>query len=208
MAYPLKDSISLTPAIAADRANRRAAAVSTDEVLVGRIAAGDRLAMQVLYARHHVRLYRFVLRLVRSEAEAEDLVSDTFLDVWRQAGSFRAQSAASTWLLSIARFKALSVLRRRPHEELDGVAASAVAAPADDPEIAIQSKDTGEVLRACVTTLSREHREVIDLVYYHEKSIDEVAGIVGIPRNTVKTRLFYARRLLSPLLEVRGIDRG
>ena len=81
MAYPLKDGISLTPAIAADRANRRAAAVSTDEVLVGRIAAGDRLAMQVLYARHHVRLYRFVLRLVRSEAEAEDLVSDTFLDV-------------------------------------------------------------------------------------------------------------------------------
>ena len=99
------------------------------------------------------------------------------------------------------------MLRRRPHEELDGVAASAVAAPADDPEIAIQSKDTGEVLRGCVTTLSREHREVIDLVTI-TKNLDEVAGIVGIPRNTVKTRLFYARRLLSPLLGVRGIDRG
>jgi RNA polymerase sigma-70 factor (ECF subfamily) len=205
MAHPFKDSIPLAPGMAADRANRRAAAVSTDEVLVGRIAAGDRLAMQVLFARYHVRLYRFVLRLVRSEAVAEDLVSDTFLDVWREAGRFRAQSAASTWLLSIARFKALSVLRRRPHEGLDGVAA--VADPADNPEAAIQSKDTGEILRACLTTLSLEHREVVDLVYYHEKSVDEVAGIVGIPRNTVKTRLFYARKLLSPLLKVQGIDR-
>jgi RNA polymerase sigma-70 factor (ECF subfamily) len=208
MAYLFKDSVSPAPAMAADRAQLRAAAVSTDEALVGRIAAGDRLAMQVLFARHHVRLYRFVLRLVSNEAVAEDLVSDTFLDVWRQAGAFKARSAASTWLLGIARLKALSALRRRSANELDGAAAGAVADPADNPEVAIQRKDTGEILRACVTMLSREHREIIDLVYYHEKSIDEVVGIVGIPRNTVKTRLFYARKLLSPLLKVRGVDRG
>ena len=92
---------------------------TSDEVLIGRIAGGDRLAMQVLFARHHVRVYRFVLRLVRNEATAEDLISDVFLDVWRQAGKFEGRSAVSTWMLSIARFKALSALRRRPEEELD-----------------------------------------------------------------------------------------
>src|SRR5205085_4478826 len=91
----------------------------SDEVLIGRIANGDRLAMQVLFARHHVRVFRFVLRLVRNEATAEDLISEVFLDVWRQAGKFEGRSAVSTWLLSIARFKALSVLRHKPESELD-----------------------------------------------------------------------------------------
>jgi RNA polymerase sigma-70 factor (ECF subfamily) len=92
---------------------------TSDDVLIGRIANGDRLAMQVLFARHHVRVYRFVLRLVRNEAKAEDLISDVFLDIWRQAGKFEGRAAASTWMLSIARFKALSSLRKRTEEELD-----------------------------------------------------------------------------------------
>ncbi len=92
---------------------------TSDEVLIGRIANGDRLAMQVLFARHHVRVYRFVLRLVSNPATAEDLISEVFLDVWRQAGRFEARSAVSTWLLAIARFKALSALRKRPDAELD-----------------------------------------------------------------------------------------
>ena len=92
---------------------------TSDEVLIARIAKGDRLAMQVLFARHHVRVYRFVLRLVRNEATAEDLISEVFLDIWRQAGKFEGRSAVSTWMLGIARFKALSALRRKPEEELD-----------------------------------------------------------------------------------------
>ena len=90
--------------------------------------------MQVLFARHHVRVFRFVLRLVRNEATAEDLISEVFLDVWRQAGKFEGRSAVSTWLLSIARFKALSVLRRKPELELDDEAAEAIEDHADDPE--------------------------------------------------------------------------
>src|SRR5215203_6405497 len=92
---------------------------TSDEILIGRIASGDRLAMQVLFARHHVRVYRFVLRLVRDESRAEDLISEVFLDVWRQAGRFEGRSAVSTWLLAIARFKALSTLRRRTDVELN-----------------------------------------------------------------------------------------
>jgi RNA polymerase sigma-70 factor (ECF subfamily) len=181
---------------------------TSDEVLIGRIASGDRLAMQVLFARHHVRVFRFVLRVVRDESVAEDLISEVFLDVWRQAGRFEGRSAVSTWLLAIARFKALSALRRRPDEALDDEAAQAIEDPSDDPEVAVAKKDRGEVIRKCLEKLSVEHRQIIDLVYYHEKSVEEVAGIVGIPENTVKTRMFYARKKLAELLKAAGIERG
>lgn len=181
---------------------------TSDEVLIDRIADGDRLAMQVLFARHHVRIYRFVLRMVRNEATAEDLIGEVFLDVWRQAAKFEGRSAASTWMLSIARFKALSALRHRGEVELDEETASAIEDHADNPEVALAKKDKGAALRQCLTKLSAEHREIIDLVYYHEKSVEEVAAIVGIPEPTVKTRMFYARKRLSELLKEQGIDRG
>jgi RNA polymerase sigma-70 factor, ECF subfamily len=181
---------------------------TSDEVLIGRIAGGDRLAMQVLFARHHVRVYRFVLRLVRNEAAAEDLISEVFLDVWRQAAKFEGRSAVSTWMLSMARFKALSTLRRRTEEELDDETAGTIEDTQDDPETALAKKDKGAALRQCLERLSAEHREIVDLVYYHEKSVAEVSSIVGIPEATVKTRMFYARKKLSELLKEQGIDRG
>jgi len=164
--------------------------------------------MQVLFARHQVRVYRFVLRLVGNQAVAEDLISEVFLDVWRQADRFEGRSAVSTWLLAIARFKALSLMRRKPDEELDEETAGAIEDRSDDPEVAVQKKDKSVALRKCLAVLSPEHREVIDLVYYHEKTVQEVAEIVGIPEATVKTRMFYARKRLSELLKTAGIDRG
>jgi RNA polymerase sigma-70 factor, ECF subfamily len=190
--------------------NRSSAAMQTtsDEALIGRIAAGDKLAMQVLFARHHVRVYRFVLRLVRDQSVAEDLIGEVFLDVWRQAGRFEARSTVSTWLLAIARYKALSALRRRTEQELDGDKAATLEDPGDNPEVSVLKKNKGDVLRQCLTALTPEHREIIDLVYYLEKSVEEVARIVGIGENTVKTRMFYARKRLSELLKAAGIDRG
>ena len=181
---------------------------TSDEVLIGRIANGDRLAMQVLFARHHVRVFRFVLRLVREEATAEDLISEVFLDVWRQAGRFEGRSQVSTWLLAIARFNALSVLRRKPEQELDEEAAEAIEDTSDTPDVTLEKKQKTDVIRKCLGGLSAEHREIVDLVYYHEKSVEEVAEIVGIPEATVKTRMFYARKKLAELLEAQGIERG
>jgi RNA polymerase sigma-70 factor, ECF subfamily len=181
---------------------------TSDEVLIDRIAKGDRLAMQVLFARHHVRVYRFVLRLVGNQSVAEDLISEVFLDIWRQADRFEGRSAVSTWMLAIARFKALSALRKKPEEALDEETAAAIEDPEDNPEVAMQKKDKSQVLRKCLEALSPEHREIIDLVYYHEKSVEEVAEIVGIPENTVKTRMFYARKKLAELLKAAGVERG
>ena len=183
--------------VAALPAQAAAPETSSDEMLIKRIARGDQLAMRTLFGRHRVLLYRWLLRLVRDEALAEDLLSDVFLDVWRQAAAFEARSSVSTWLLAIARYKALSARRRRTDAELDEKVASTVADTADDPEVALQKKTRAELLRHSVARLSPEHGEVIDLVYFHGKSIKEVAEIVGIAEATVKTRMFYARKKLS-----------
>ena len=179
-----------------------------DVALVRSIAAGDKHAMQILFARHNVRVFRFVLRLVGDKSAAEDLVSEVFLDVWRQAGRFQDRSQVTTWLLAIARNKALSALRCRSTEELNEDAAAAIEDPQDNPEVTLQSRQKTEILLNCLSQLSPGHREVIDLVYYHEKSIDEVAEITGAPQNTVKTRMFYARKQIAELMASQGIDRA
>jgi RNA polymerase sigma-70 factor (ECF subfamily) len=174
---------------------------SSDEMLVARIAGGDRLAMQTLFARYRTPVYRWLVRLVGNETVAEDLLSDVFLDVWRQAGRFQARSAVSTWLLAIARFKALSARRSRKDAELDEAIEATVADSADNPEVVLQKKSRDQFVRTALTTLSPEHREIIDLVYYHDKSVDECAQILGVPSGTVKTRMFYARKKLAEMVQ-------
>jgi len=121
--------------------------------------------------------------------------------VWRQADRFQARSSVSTWLMAIARFKALSARRVRKDAELDETIEATVADSADDPEVMLEKKSRDALVRKAVTTLSPEHREVIDLVYYHEKSVDECAQILGVPSGTVKTRMFYARRKLAEMVK-------
>ena len=187
--------------VAAVTAQAAAPETSSDEMLITRIAHGDQLAMRTLFGRHRVLLYRWLLRLVRDEALAEDLLSDVFLDVWRQAASFEGRASVSTRLLAIARYKALSARRARVDTELlDERITSTIADPADTPEAALQEKRRGELLRESLAKLSPEHSEVIDLVYYHGTSVKEVAEIVGVGEATVKTRMFYARRKLATLV--------
>ena len=140
-------------------------------------------------------------RFVGNETVAEDLLSDVFFDVWQQAGRFEGRAAVSTWLLSIARFKALSARRRRTDAELDETIETTVADSADNPEIALQKKSRSELVRAAMMKLSPDHREILDLVYYHENSVEDCALILNIPVATVKTRMFYARKKLAALVQ-------
>jgi len=172
---------------------------SSDEALIERIADRDQLAMRTLFARYRVALYRWLLRLVSDTATAEDLLSEVFLDVWRHAAVFEGRSSVSTWLLAIARNKAISARRRRPDVELNDELTSTLADPADDPELMLEKKDREEVLRRSVAQLSQGHAEIIDLVYYHGKSVNEVAEVTGLNAATVKTRMFYARKKLAEL---------
>jgi RNA polymerase sigma-70 factor (ECF subfamily) len=174
--------------------------------LIRAIAANDRDAMHVLYVRHSVRVYRFVLRLTNDSSLAEDLVSEVFVDVWRGARGFKEKSQVSTWLLAIARNKTFAAMRARLDEQLDDEMAKAIADPADDAETTANKRDRSAIVEHCLSKLSPLHREVLDLVYYHEKSVDEVAQIVGAPASTVKTRMFYARKRMENLLKATGLD--
>jgi RNA polymerase sigma-70 factor (ECF subfamily) len=174
----------------------------SDENLIRAIATGSQLAMRTLYARHHLRVFHFIVRLGADSDRAEDIVSEAFLTVWRQAGTFENRSQVSTWILSIARFKALTALGQRREPQLDEESMETVADDADTPEQTVLRADRRKQLRSCIAQMSSDHREVIDLVYYHEKSVEEVAEILNLTKNTVKTRMFYARKHLARLLAI------
>jgi RNA polymerase sigma-70 factor (ECF subfamily) len=187
---------------------RRSRPQPSETDLIRAIAQGDKHAMKALFAQHRLRVYRFALRLIDDKDAAEDLVSEVFLEVWRHAGRFEGRCRVSTWLLAITRNRALSMLRRRQMERLDCDEAAVIPDHADDPETAIQKQQQSAILAHCLTRLSAEHREVIDLVYYHGRSIDEVAAIIRVPPNTVKTRMFYARNRIAQLLGRFGLHRA
>jgi len=191
---------------AAARQGIIAAQATSDNMLLESIADGGPSAMHIFYSRHNLRVYRFVLRIVHNATLAEDLTSQVFLDVWRTARQFERRSQVSTWLLSIARFKALTALRQRRHEDIDQEHVLEIADQSDTPETSLERNKTSAILRACIAKLSAAHREIINLVYYHEKSVEEVGAIIGIPQSTVKTRMFYARKQLADLLRGAGVD--
>ena len=176
----------------AERAHR------SDLSLLNAIATGDRRAMQILYARYSIKVHRFVLRLIGDPSTAEDVLSEVFFEVWRQAGRFQRRSQVPTWILAIARHKAISI--KAEPGALDEETAEAIADEADGPHAILEKRDTGNLLRRCIQRLPRIHREILDLVYYHELSIAEAAKVVGVPQNTVKTRLFNARKKMLALL--------
>ena len=189
-------------------ANRQTAVTAerTNEELVQSIAAGDKFAMQILFIRHRDRINRFIQRFTRDECLAEDALSELFLDVWRKAGSFEGECQVATWLLAIARNKTLALLRQRKFVALDETEAGLIEDPTDNPESALDKKSHSTLLQKCLKVLSPNHRQIIDLVYYQSKSIQEAAEVIGIPLNTVKTRMFYARNQLGKVLKQAGVE--
>lgn len=180
----------------------------SDRELVSRVARGDRAAVRLLFMRHHARVYRFVARQTGSETMADDIANEVFLELWRQASKFEGRSEVSTWLLGIARFKALSHLRKRTEEALDEDYAGGIADTADTPDVAAMKGDKAAALRRMVDALPEEHRTVVDLAYYHGHSVTEIGEILSIPVATVKTRMFYARKKLGEALKTSGYERG
>jgi len=179
-----------------------------DARLITRIASQDEAALRLLLARHQAGLFRFAQRLLRNEAMAEEVTNEVFLEVWRNARKYEGRASVATWLFSIAHHRAVSVLRKRGEETWNADEAERLEDGSDTPEVATQKSDEADMLKRCIGELSAEHREIIDLVYYHEMSIAEAADVLAIPENTVKTRMFYARKRLSELLRARNVDRG
>jgi RNA polymerase sigma-70 factor (ECF subfamily) len=177
----------------------------SDSELIKLVARGHNDAFSILFERHKKRVYRFALRITGSSATAEDIVNEVFLDVWRQAVRFEGRCQVATWLLVITRNKAVSKKRRRVEAPCDEELASTLEDPADDPEVSADISSRNAVLRQCLRELSPAQREVIDLIYYDDRSVAEAAGIVKALDETVKTRIFYGRKRLSELLSTKGI---
>lgn len=183
-----------------------AAGEDPDAMLLRKVAQRDASAMRVIFLRHHQRVFGFALRFVHSRELAWDIVSEVFLDVWRSAHLFRYRSRVSTWLLAIARFKAIKAVRQPARRNLDESGLSEIVDTSDTPEAAFNRKEVGDILRTCLAELSPVHRQALDLFYYHDCSVAEVSRRIGIPKATVKTRLFYARKHLAEVLARMGIS--
>jgi RNA polymerase sigma-70 factor (ECF subfamily) len=182
--------------------------VLSDKALVQLMAEDDERALKLLYVRHHERVRRFVLRLTGNESTADEVVNEVFLEAWRHAEEFEGRSQVATWLLAIARFKAISQGRRRSEAQLDHRVAAVIEDPSDTPAAADEKRQRSDILQKCLAKLTPIHREVINLIYYQGKKIEEVAQSTGAPVSTVKTRMHYARSRMADLLADAGVDRA
>jgi RNA polymerase sigma-70 factor (ECF subfamily) len=150
----------------------------------------------------------FLTRLTRNPSLADEVANEVFLAVWRQADRFEGRSRVSTWLRGIAHHKAMSALKRRSEAQLDDEVAMAIEDPSDNAAAKLDKHDRSKVLQQCLAKLSPSQRQVIDLFYYQDKPIEEVARRTGVPASTVKTRMFYARTRMAELLNEAGVDRA
>jgi RNA polymerase sigma-70 factor (ECF subfamily) len=168
--------------------------------LLNQIGQRNEAAMRELYKAFSRKIYAYVLNHVKDPGEAEEIVVDTLHEVWKHPDRFRGESKFSTWVIGIARYKMLSVLRARNdgHEELDEDMPSEDAGAFD----ALAQKQRREGVQHCMGKLSEEHRECLHLVFYEGMSVAEIAAIQRCPENTVKTRLFHARQKIKNCLRL------
>lgn len=173
------------------------------DALLERVAAGDDSAFESVFRRFERPLYGYFLRATHDPHSAGDLVCETMAAVWKSARGFRGESSASTWVFGIA-YHLLARSRRRQRRDAPLENAESLAADGD-PEHMAERADVAIRLRRAVDSLPAAHRDVVDLTFYHGFAYPDVARILGIPVNTVKTRMFHARQKLRALCEAAGI---
>lgn len=173
-----------------------------DAALVSQMANGDQNALRVLFQRHYRRIHNFALRFVKDTDIAQEVVNDTFMIAWRQAAGFEGRSQVATWLLGIARYRALGVkkLRRPQIECLDEQYEATLADPTERVDVRMQREETDVRLKHCIAALPNEQRVLIEMHYFRDVSLKDAAAITGLPLNTVKTRMFLARKKLIRML--------
>jgi len=191
--------------------SRTASTPESETVLLRRIAAKDRRAFEALYHAYYRRLFAYLFKTIRRPELAEEVLDDVMLAVWTGAAGFNGRSRPSTWIFGIAYHKALKALARqgRHHAEIEE---SDVEEPMTDespgPEGLLARREMADLLERALRALPLEQRTVVELTYYHGFAYQEIAEVMGCPVNTVKTRLFHARRRLRELLHGMGVSRA
>jgi RNA polymerase sigma-70 factor (ECF subfamily) len=177
-----------------------ALAESAEARLVGRTASGDLQAFEQLYRAYHPRLSRFLDRVMRRPGLVGEVLNDTMLVVWNRAASYDGRSKVSTWIFAIGYRKALKALSRLDEPVDDEGGDDQPAPPEAGPEHRAARSQMCAALAQAVDRLSLEQRAVVHLAYFHGIGCREIGDIVGCPVDTVKTRMFHARRRLKTLL--------
>jgi len=176
-----------------------------EALCIRRIAGGDKAAFSDLYRAYQAPVFRFLVRMVGATGPAEELTNDVMLAVWRGAGSYRGDAKPSTWIFGIAHHKALNALRQRRPPTVDVDTLSDTAGPDEGPERRLSLEESRERIRRALAALPAEQREVVQLTFYHGLSYAEISSVAGCPVNTVKTRMFHARKKLQKLLGAMGL---
>ena len=164
--------------------------------LLALIRDADRQAFEQLYRIYHPRLTRFLANLVRRPQLVEEVLNDTLMVVWERADSFKGSSKLSTWIFAIAYRKAMKALRRQD-EAIEDKDSELRTSLEPGPEETLGQNKMHSLLMQAMSELSPDHRAVVDLTYFHEIGYREIASILECPVNTVKTRMFHARRHLK-----------
>ncbi len=171
------------------------------EALLVRISGRDQAAFRLLYEQFARRIYAFLLHRFQQGSLAEEVVSDTLLHVWNSPRSFRGESAFSTWLLGVARFKMLERLRQHGPASDEPVGEDAEGLTAETgPDDVAAMRQRQEGVRECLDKLPAEHRECIHLAYYEGWTLEEIGAQMSVKKETVGTRLFYARKRMQACL--------
>lgn len=182
------------------RATTGSGASRDEAALIARIAEGDLRAFEELYRLYDRRLSRFIMNMVRRAHLVEEVLNDTMMVIWRRASDYDGQSKVSTWIFAIAYRRALSAIRnfKEPIEDRD---ADDRPSPDAGPDIDLARRQIHGLLVTAMARLSADHRAVVDLTYFHELDYREIAEIMGCPVDTVKTRMYHARRHLRRMLD-------
>ncbi|HEV7715174.1 MAG TPA: sigma-70 family RNA polymerase sigma factor [Steroidobacteraceae bacterium] len=175
----------------------------SDSDLLAAVAKADMAAFEALYRLYEKRVYQYAYTFVRDRAAAEEVAVDTMTAVWHGAAGFAGQSRASTWILGIARHKALDAVRKgaRQSREVALEEAAQVADASPMPADTIATSQTGQFTRRAMAALTPDHQEILRLVFFEELPYEEIAALLAIPANTVKTRVYYAKQQLKQHLE-------
>lgn len=173
-----------------------------DPELLAAVARGDQSAFECLYERFEKRTFQYALSIVRDRFVAEEVLVDAMTTVWHGAGGFNGHSQVSTWILGIARHKALDALRRAARSKNNDPLEDNPELP-DATETAAETLDRATVAdqtRQALARLSSDHREILRLAFFEELPYEDIAALLAIPVNTVKTRVYYAKQQLKRTL--------
>jgi RNA polymerase sigma-70 factor (ECF subfamily) len=184
-----------------------------DQKLVKRaVETGDRKAYAELMANNYESLYTMLFRMTGDADDADDLTMEAFSKAFNKLDQYTADFAFSTWLFKIATNNCIDHLRRThkegninpdsgpEHIEESVINPAEIPSPGPGPDEALISKQQARRLRQIVKTLKPHYRDLVEKFYFEEKSVEEISGMLNIPENTVKVRLFRARELLYNIL--------